>query len=298
MPGCGDLFGVLRSGWGSIATSRPRSKVRRATFFSEEAQLPHLSRRGYARSRNLSEASIRRHLASGVLADALTPDGLLDADKADELLRGSITRKAPTKVPAVLKTARQRHLRAKVRRLQDEVAELRGTLAEPALVAPWVALANGQLVASLRRLVDAAPAIAGRPADEVHRALGTAVNDAYQHFQDVFPGWWAEHGPKAPPPEPEPDLDAMGIVELTALQSHLAAEILERERHLAKGVVRHIDDFRAESEERLVVSKSLFTAIPGRVAQQVAVATVEEARELLSCEVELAVAALEVPTDA
>ncbi len=258
--------------------------------------MPHLSRRGYARSRNLSEAAVRRHIASGVLADALTPDGLLDADRADELLRGSVTRKPQAKVPAVLRTARQRHLRAKVRRLLDEVTELKGSLIDPKHAREIIAIADRPVVECYRRLLDAAPIVAGKPAAEVHRALAKAANDCFVWYQDIAEAWYEAHMPKFEA-EPEPDLDSLSPVELAALHENLGAEILELGRYGSQGLARRVDDVIAENEERMVVAKGLFLAIPGRVAQLVAISTVEEARELLSREVELVIAALEVPTD-
>ena len=53
-----------------------------------------VSRRAYARSRNISEATVRKYVAEGKLAQAVLPDGTIDPERADQLLASSISRSA------------------------------------------------------------------------------------------------------------------------------------------------------------------------------------------------------------
>ena len=91
--------------------------------------MTQLSRRGYAKARGLSEARVRALIADTTLAGAVLPNGLLDSEKADALLTHNISRpKVTERVPAGLRTARTRKLRAQVRLKLDEVRELRDNL--------------------------------------------------------------------------------------------------------------------------------------------------------------------------
>jgi hypothetical protein len=51
-----------------------------------------VSRRGYAKSRNISESVVRKYLVNGKLASALLADGTLDAREVDRLLMATIER--------------------------------------------------------------------------------------------------------------------------------------------------------------------------------------------------------------
>jgi hypothetical protein len=235
--------------------------------------------------------------------EALTPDNLLDTDKADALLRGAITRpKAPERVPAVLKTAKARKLRAAVALLQDQVGESRRYQISPTLAVAALRAMNAIVATAFRRLVDAAPTVAGRPPAEVHRTLADAANAALEWFQEdglvlADRTWEEDLKALAPLDEPAADLDYLSPVELAALQMHLQAELLERELALKNGALAQLEDVNEANIERLVVGKSLFLAIPARVAQVVSVSTLDETYELLVKEVELACAALEVHDD-
>ena len=78
-----------------------------------------LSRRAYAAQAGVSEATVRKHLRSGLLRPALLPNGNIDAAKADELLARQRTRGT---VSAALSDARRRKLAAQVALLADEIA--------------------------------------------------------------------------------------------------------------------------------------------------------------------------------
>jgi len=256
------------------------------------AHMTQLSRRGFAKSRGISEARVRALIADGTLASALTADGLLDSKKADALLAHTLTRpKAPERIPAALRSARQRKLRAQTRDALDELRELQSnmiTVADAEAVnAPFVEL----IAASQRRLVDLAPDVAGLAPDQAFRLLDNGVDACFISFQAALEKLHLSRPPK--PPDPQPDLD-ISPVALQALLTNVQAEILERQRMLAHGQMVLLDDLQPDFNERMAINKSQFVAIPGRVAQLVAVASAEEARTLLAREVEGALANLAV----
>ena len=84
-----------------------------------------LSRRAYAAQAGVSEATVRKHLRSGLLRPALLPNGKIDATKADELLARQRTRGT---VSAALSDARRRKLAAQVALLTDEVVRRQESL--------------------------------------------------------------------------------------------------------------------------------------------------------------------------
>ncbi len=255
--------------------------------------MAELSRRGYAASRNISEAAVRKHIASGVLADAVLANGLIDSDAADRLLATELTRpKAAKRLPAALRAAKHRRLRAQVRALNDEVNELKRTLIAPADAAKLTAYLNGYIFAALRRLPDIASQVAGQPGTVAYRLLDDGVQDCLQYFQD--------HLPPLPDvqPAPELDLDPMTHVQLTTLQANLQAEKLELERLLARGELAVFSQLHEDDVEKLTVSKSIYLAIPGRLAPMLAAASVEDARGMIGRAVEQALAVLGYATDA
>ncbi len=84
----------------------------------------------------------------------------------------------------------------------------------------------------------------------------------------------------------------MSPVQLAALLANTEAEILQHSRAAAQGIVVWLDDLDVVVDERNAMCKSRFLAIPGRLAQLVSIASVEEVRTRLSREVEGALANL------
>jgi len=246
---------------------------------------PGVSRRQYALSRNVSEAAIRKHIASGTLAGAVLPNGNIDPDAADKLLAGSVTR--GPKVPIQVRTAKARRIRAQIRLLYDEVMEIKNNVVTPADAAMIQDVVSARIIKWLRVIPDrAAAAAAGLPGDRAYRALDDCINNTLQDYQDDLP-------PEKPStPTPEIDLAAMTPTELTALQLNLQAEKLEYERALNHGVVAWPDDLMPDYNEKLAVSKSMLLAIPGRVTVFMEGSSVEEARARIAEEIERVVAAL------
>ncbi|MBN9348467.1 MAG: phage terminase large subunit family protein [Devosia sp.] len=245
-----------------------------------------VSRRAYAKSRKISEATVRKYLDQGKLSDALLPDGTLDAEKADRLLAASITRDHQ---PVELKAAKARRLRAKVRRLGDEVRDLEKSLVRADRVGAVARVASLIVADTLGPIAERmAPIIAEMNGKDAHLALRNAVSDALEVISSamVTAGDGAQIAE-----EKELELDALGEPQLLAVQANLQADKLELGRALDKGILRRVADAVEEHEEKMVVSKSLMLAMPGRVAPYAQSETAEQLRARISQEIEHALAA-------
>jgi hypothetical protein len=247
-----------------------------------------LSRRGYARSRNISEATVRKHITSGLLAPAVLPNKLIDAERADALLAGSITRPKAKKVPAVLAAAKARHQRAIARDVFDQLSELREALISPALAERSVNGSTASAWAIARAWpAEVAPTVAGKPAAEVQRTLKQAVNDLLGAMHDQSEQEAATNAERrAAARLPEPDINTLTPVELTALTENARAEILELLRLERQQLKVRVEDVIDVYVEALSVSKSLLNAIPGRTSQLIAISDPAEAERLLAVEID------------
>jgi len=248
-----------------------------------------VSRRAYARSRNISEATVRKYVAEGKLAQAVLPDGTLDAERADQLLASSIVR--GNALPVALVTARIRKLRVQVQSLHDEVSELQRKVLPPDVAASMVGELDYHLVTRhIRPIAErVAPAVAGRQAEAAHVVLRDAIIDLLETITSSAPIF--------DPVDEEAELELDGTTEtqLLAMRTNLQAEKLEIERALAKGRLRRTSEIIEECEEKGAISKSLLLALPGRLAIFMENASVEQARALIAAELEQAIAALEWP---
>lgn len=251
-----------------------------------------VSRRQYAKTRNVSEAAIRKHIATGVLASAVMADGRLDPDAADKLLAASIMR--GPKEPVQVSAAKARRQRAQVRLLHDEMMDLRRSVIGTKDAKRLVTEDYTDIKQWLRSIPEkAATAAAGLPSEAAHRALRDCVNQALTDSHQVL----SERVPPDLAPKPQPDIDNMTPVELTALQLNLQAEKLEYERALKRGIARWIRDAVVEFEEKLSVTKGILLAIPARVAVFMESSSIPEARRRIGEEIERAVAVLDHDAD-
>jgi phage terminase large subunit GpA-like protein len=250
-----------------------------------------MSRRTYATSRKISEATVRKYLKQGKLSGALLPDGTLDARKADRLLGSSNTRGRAQ--PVELRAAKARHLREKVLSLGHEVEGLERSLVRADRV-PRIASVVGLIVAdNLRPLGERmAPIIAGMNGKDAHLALRTAVNDALEIISSTMPG--RVEGAKGRQ-ERELELEKLGEAQIRAVQANLQADKLELKRATEKGVLRQVSDAVQEYEEKIIVSKSLVLAMPGRIAPYAESETAEQLRVRIDQEIEQALAAGPAP---
>lgn len=249
-----------------------------------------ISRRAFARTRGISEAAVRAHIKSGTLADAILPDGTIDASKADKLLAAANTRPKPGRTPAVLASARQRRVRAQARDLQDEVYDLERHLIPPGVAEQMLNQAlDGPAAIARRWPPRVAPTVASRPADVVQRLLKEGVNDLLGEMHDSFP--------EAPEEEPAPEQDiteTMTPVELAAHIEHLRARILELGRAERQRLLVRVEDTMEVFEEALSIAKSLLKAIPGRLDVLIATTDATEAERLLANEIEAFIAAAHI----
>ncbi|MBI4923012.1 MAG: hypothetical protein HY834_14805 [Devosia nanyangense] len=269
--------------------------------------MTQLSRRGYARTRGVSEATVRKHIASGVLAGAVDPaTGLLDADLADKLLAGSIVRPKAQPVPAVLKNARARHDLEVALLAELELDELRQDLRNVDELRRLRGVYESKFAEVTRRCPARwAPLLSGRPAADVVRMLKLLVNQLLTELST--PGIADAEYEQAEADlvaeglvlreRPPLSLDGLTPVELKAVLLNQATEKLRYERGQKLGFYVWESDVVREYETELAVFKSALVALPGRVAVLVEYADVAETQALLSREVELAIAVLETPKE-
>jgi len=239
-----------------------------------------ISRRELARRQGISESAVRRHIDSGALVGAVLGDGSLHPEKAVEALSGVVTH--AKLVPVALTNARTRRLRVQVRKLMDEVADLRASTIAPEDATEMLSEQIGIVATALRTIPDAAAALAGRSAAEALPLLRGIIHEALQANADTEEDddWWND------PIERRVDLDALAPNALLARRIDLAAQKLEIEHGLMRGKLRKVEQVDADWGGRLGVCKSLVFAIPGRVGQQVEGASPNSLRALVAAEVE------------
>lgn len=241
-----------------------------------------ISRRELARRHDISESTVRRHVESGALADALLADGSLDSRKASEALRRILS--AGKTVPRDLSDARVRRLRAQVRKLGDEVSELRATSIMPADATKLAAVQMDLVARYLRRVPKLAVDFAGHPAAEARAGLRGIILEALEAlFEDEGPEhpWWDDPIEAAPI-----NVDALTPNGLQARKIDLAAEKMEMQRSRANGALLDVDKQADAFETKLTVIKSQLLAIPARVSQAVSVAEPDEVARIVGAEVE------------
>jgi hypothetical protein len=244
-----------------------------------------ISRRAYAKQRGISESMVRKYIAQGTLTPQA--DGTVDPEAADRELANTVTRGQAE--PVVLRTARQRHLRAKVRQLQDRIDRLRRQLIRPEDARAICAEQHRFIAARFRQMPGDARALAGMSPTKAVRAMKDIIADALEYLETNDPP--EDNAPKGAEVVPI-DIDRLTPVQLQAHYATLQAVELEIERCHDLGELVEIEEEQLSFEEGLTVCKSIILSIPGRVAQLVQEATPEEAVALVAAEVELAIEAL------
>jgi hypothetical protein len=237
---------------------------------------------GPERRRGVDERAIRKHVKSGLLAEALTPNRKIIADVADRILATALT-KAPD-VPPVLADARKRKLVAQVAAIEDEVAAIRNSLIEAGAVraceraiALFFAESFGPLVKLGSGLAGVAPPAAfAKLTDAVHDTL-TAIATA----DITFAGRPPDAPPPPPPAPPPPDLGTLDAVGLAARKADLEAERLELSRQKSRGELLDIEAEERRCAEPVVNSRTAALALPHRTAPLYEHLTKREARALL-----------------
>jgi|JI10StandDraft_1071094.scaffolds.fasta_scaffold251426_2 hypothetical protein len=245
-----------------------------------------MSRRAYAKSRKIDESTVRKHLKAGTLTDAILPDGTIDPEKADALLRATRTR--GRSVPVSLQAARSRRERALAFRDLTEVKKLESALVRPDEYAGWVTEGFSFMVDAIRALpARVAPRLVRQEPRDIHRILANAVNDLLNEMSSAFEQ--RAHDLQAQPDrsDPTPDLEAMTPTELATLRATTQARRVELELAMDYGVLRQSDRLLMIVGEALSVTKSRLLAISGRTAASIEIAPDADAvAALLTAEVE------------
>ncbi|RYE07392.1 MAG: hypothetical protein EOP22_18010 [Hyphomicrobiales bacterium] len=244
-----------------------------------------ISRRELARRADVTEATIRRHLRSGALWEAVLPDGTLDPVKGLALLRTVVTKGKV--VDSGLRRATDRFTAAQVGRLEDEVADLQRRYVPVADGDALVAAGMARIAGHLRPLAGSIATAAGLPAKLVFDHARTCIHNALsaisadllsgsqpEWWDEPIDAWWNEPTPAAPRP--------MSAVALKAAKLDLGATKLTIERMARNGDVRAVSDIVAESDERVATAKSVLLAIPSRVYEKLSAATPLEGRAMVA----------------
>jgi hypothetical protein len=257
-----------------------------------------MSRRAYARSRNIDESTVRKHVKSGTLAGAILPDGTIDPEKADNLLRTTITRGKV--VPLSLQVAKGRRERALAMKDVHELHKIRRLYVRADEYADEVVRLNELLSAILRRLPGRlAPQVYGQNARAINSIVKDGVNDLLWEAHEALNEKVVEKDcPIAASAEAEPqvEIDSMTPVELAAHRATTQAEIHERTLAIELGVLRRSDDLLMVVAETQSVMKSRLWALSSRLSTALEHApTIDAAEELFSGEVEAIIALLDEP---
>lgn len=240
-----------------------------------------ISRRAYAKRRNVTEAAIRKRIADGTLANAMTPSGLIDADLADKLLAENTT--AGNQTTSGLSEARRRKAAASIALLRDEVEALESSFVphdQADAVVKWLSLIAARRIL---QVADIAAQVAGKPPAVAALAIDEAVRAAQNDI--------------AATPIPEPrkpaakgkagkSLASMTLVQLATLRSNLHARRLEVQRHVKRGEVIALPKLESQLMHRLAVFKTNVSAMHAKLAPRFEGATPAKARTILLTELQ------------
>lgn len=234
-----------------------------------------ISRRELARRRGVDEKAIRLHIASGLLAPALMPDGSLDPYEANRLLDDNLTQGPQVADDVAL--AKARLLRATTALLQDDITRLRASLVE---VADWQAFLRreGAFIAGCCRAVPEAlaPAVAGLSPQDALPILRAAVRDLLEALSQE-----GDAGDDVGEDD-EVDVESLTPAEVEALRNNLQAEERELKRAKRRGEVVLLEDASIEWGQRCSVVKSILTSLPGDPALNFEGRTLAETQTLLA----------------
>jgi hypothetical protein len=255
-----------------------------------------LSRRAYAKSRHIDEGTVRKHLKSGVLAEALLPDGTIDPQRADELLKAARTKGKTVSIPlATAKLNKEAVLAIKDARV---VAELERNLVRPDDSANWVAEGASVIAHILRKFPErVAGSVVGKDGRTIHRLLSEAINDTLNETSAMFAEreQAAKSAVESYVPE-VPDLRAMTATQLAAHRTVLQTRKLQLELARDEGILRYGDELMIPVTETIAVVKSRLWALPARCGTQVEAApSIEVVVGILRAEIEEIVALWDAP---
>lgn len=238
-----------------------------------------ISRRAYAKRRSVTEAAIRKRIADGTLAKALTTDGRIDPDVADRLLAEGTTAGAGT--AGGLSEARRRKTAAAVALLCDEVAAFEGSVVSRQ-DADIVTRRLSLMVA--KRLLQIPADIAATVAGKQPAIAAGVIDDAvFTALTEISEAKIVESKTKADAAEqPSKALATMTLVELATLRADLQARRLETERKLKRREAVLVADLGSQLQKRVIILKTNVLAMHHKLAPRFQNANAAKARVILS----------------
>ena len=246
-----------------------------------------ISRRSYAKRRGVSETAIRKRIADGTLAQAMTADGQINPDIADRLLAENTT--AGNQTTSGLSEARRRKAAASIALLRDEVEALEGSFVphdQADAVVKWLSLIAAR---RMLQVADIAAQVAGKPPAVAAVAIDEAVRAAQNDIA-------ATPIPKAKKPSAKgkagKSLASMSLVQLATLRADLHARRLEVQRRVKRGEVIALQKLEYQLMHRLAVFKTNCSAMHAKLAPRFEGATPAKARTILLTELHQIVEAL------
>lgn len=247
-----------------------------------------ISRRSYAKRRGVSETAIRKRIADGTLAKAMTADGKINPDLADKLLAENTT--GGNQTTAGLSEARRRKAAASIALLRDEIEAFELGFV-PRQAADDCARRVSLTIASrlLRIAFDIADQIAGKPPAVAATIIDRAVFDALTEISETKV---ASSGKATAKQKKGKALAAMTLVELATLRADLQSRRLEVERAVKRREVVEIRKWEAQVMHRVIVVKTNIAAMHAKLATRFEKTTAARARAILLEELQYIVEAL------
>lgn len=225
-------------------------------------QIAGISRRAYARHRQVDEKQIRKKIADGTLKPALLPNGMLDADKADDLLASATVRGGGTS--ATLVESKRRKTAASCALLADEIESLEGAVIYADLAAEMVRT-EGTAIA--RRIFSiaavAAPMIVGNNLAVIAEVLRAQVELAMTELTSIEVAEPAKEAVYAGRRFGDMDLAALETV-----KNDLLAERLEIRRKLNRKELLLISTVSDTWARRLSMLRPNLLGLPNALAAQ------------------------------
>lgn len=243
--------------------------------------MTQISRRAYAKRRNVTEAAIRKRIADGTLSSAMTADGKINPDLADKLLAENTT--GGNQTTAGLSEARRRKAAASIALLRDEVEAFERGFA-PAQVIDALRKRVSLVIAAhfLKIVPDTSAHLAGKPPAIAAKIIDDAVFAALIAISETKRKVDTEGASK---PQKGKALAKMTAVELATLRADLLARRMEVERQVKRQELVSVKKFEAEFMNRIVVIKTNAQAMHAKLATRFQKASAEKARKILLTEI-------------
>lgn len=243
--------------------------------------MTQISRRAYAKRRNVTEAAIRKRIADGTLSSAMTADGKINPDLADKLLAENTT--AGNQTTSGLSEARRRKAAASIALLRDEVEALENSVAPQAEADKAVKWLSLTFAWHMLQVADIAPQVAGKApavaADLIDKAVRAAQN-AIAATPIPRSKKSTTRGKAGKP------LASMTLVQLTELRTNLLARRLEVQRRINRGEDADLKLLLEQLLNRAAIFKTRAASLHAKLAPRFERTTPARARAILLDELE------------